>query len=74
MFKIGCYRHLASKNKAKALIIDNSFVKESARMRWVNAVVKIIDEKIRQEKIQEIRKKNVLKKVMECVNKMSESQ
>ena len=74
MFKVGCFRHLVSKDKAKALIIDNLVVKESVRMRWVNAAVKIIDEKIRQEKIQEIRKKNVFKKVMECVSKMNESQ
>ena len=47
IIKVGCFRHLASKNKAKALVIDNSVVKESSRMKWVNAVVKVIDEKIR---------------------------
>ncbi len=64
---------MASKNKAKVLIIDKTEVKESIRMKWVNAVVKVIDDKIRQEKIKEIRKKNVLKKVMQCVTEMSES-
>ncbi len=73
MIKVGCFRHLVSKNKAKVLIIDKTEVKESIRMKWVNAVVKVIDDKIRQEKIKEIRKKNVLKKVMQCVSEMSES-
>ncbi len=43
-------------------------------MRWVHAVVRVIDENIRQRKIQEIIKRNMLKKVMECVIKMSESE